>query len=112
MTESEFLSSSSCPHCSATSQQSRELDVVVIQVDPLDAAQSCVAEESLQVVAHPRLAIGQGREGQRGVIARPCLLADRWLKWVLDFDAVVQLAAVEVFGKDSDAASTFGSRDN
>ena len=53
MTESEFLSSSSCPHCSASSQQSRELDVVVIQVDPLEAGQSCVAEESLQVVSHP-----------------------------------------------------------
>ena len=63
------LPGSSCPHCSATSQQSRELDVVVIQVDPLEAGQSCVAEESLPVVSHPRLAIGQGREGQRGVIA-------------------------------------------
>lgn len=73
MNESECLSSSFCPHCSATpatSQQSRELDVVVIQVDPLDAGQSCVAEESLQVVSHPRLAIGQSREGQRGVIAQ------------------------------------------
>ena len=60
------------PHCSATpatSQQSRELDVVMIQVDPLDTGQSCVAEESLQVVSHPGLAIGQSREGQRGVIA-------------------------------------------
>ena len=43
---------------------------MVIQVDPLDAGQSCVAEESPQVVSHPRLAIGQGREGQRGVIAQ------------------------------------------
>ena len=59
LNETSRLSSSSCPHCSATSQQSRELDVVVIQVDPLDAGQSCVAEESLQVVSHPRLAIGQ-----------------------------------------------------
>ena len=64
------LSVSSCPHCSATPQQSRELDVVVIQVDPLDVGQSCVVEESLQVVSHPRLAIGQGRQGQRGVIAQ------------------------------------------
>ena len=29
-----------------------------------------MAEESLQVVSHPRLAIGQGREDQRGVIAQ------------------------------------------
>lgn len=31
---------------------------------------SRVAEESLQVVAHPVLVIGQSREGQRGVIAQ------------------------------------------
>ena len=29
-----------------------------------------MAEESLPVVSHPLLAIGQGREGQRGVIAQ------------------------------------------
>ena len=60
---------SSCPDCSAIPHQSRELDVVVIQVDPLDVGQSCVAEESLQVVSHSQLAIGQGGEGQRSVIA-------------------------------------------
>src|SRR5436190_23774252 len=69
MNKSKFESSSSCPHCSATTQQRGELDVVVIQVDPLDAGQSCVVEESLQLVSHLHLAEGQGREGQRGVIA-------------------------------------------
>ncbi len=40
------------------------------------------------------------------------LLGHARLKWILDFDAVVQLAVVEVFGIDSDAACPLGGRDD
>ena len=40
------------------------------------------------------------------------LLGHARLKWILDFDAVVPLAVVEVFGIDSDAARALGGGDD